>query len=271
MAIEKRTECPIKVLGGWWATRGNGNFVYTLAGDVSEATALSFKKWLCGPFLDADILPTAGWVWAHLREVRTTDENGVIWDSDRLLKEIRQNFVFEDVTLCAAPRWQVPPERIMTQRSTVLVAYTDRTGDVTKAAIADSVFMFGSRIKFIIAGDQPAPVQCGRCHELGHWANAPVCKIPKSVVRCYKCGGAHDSRAHSYHCKGAHKTAGVCDCVARCLLCKKSGHDARSRKCPQRGNFAPPPICQAHGRRQPRTTARRTCPAPSSQEEKGQR
>ena len=123
-AIERRTECPVKVLGGWWATRGNGNFVYTLAGDVSEATALSFKKWLCAPFPDADLLPTAGWVWAHLREVLTRDENGTVWDSEQLLKEVRQNTVFEEVTLCVPPRWQVPPERLMTSYSTVLVSRT---------------------------------------------------------------------------------------------------------------------------------------------------
>lgn len=116
--------------------------------------------------------------------------------------------------------------------------------------------MFGRRVKFVVAGDQPSPVQCGRCHELGHWANAPVCKIPKSAVRCYKCGGAHDSCAHSFHCKGTHKTAGICDCTPRCLLCKKPGHDARSRKCPQRGNFAPPRFAkQVEGEDQePQTT-----------------
>jgi hypothetical protein len=103
--------------------------------------------------------------------------------------------------------------------------------------------MFGRRIKFVRAGASPSLVQCSRCHEIGHYYTSPKCRWTTS--RCYRCGGSHDARDHDFECKKLHKVMGVCDCVPKCLLCKGSGHHAREKGCPARGDFVPPRLPKA--------------------------
>jgi hypothetical protein len=103
--------------------------------------------------------------------------------------------------------------------------------------------MFGRRIKFVRAGASPSLVQCSRCHEIGHYYTSPKCKWTSS--RCFKCGGGHEARDHDFECKKQHKVVGVCDCVLKCLLCKNSGHHAREKGCPARGDFVPPCLPRA--------------------------
>ena len=52
--------------------------------------------------------------------------------------------------------------------------------------------------------------------------------------------GSPRGPCHDYECKGQHRTPGRCNCTPKCLLCGNTGHHARSRKCPKRGDFAPP-------------------------------
>ncbi|KAH9016102.1 hypothetical protein EDB84DRAFT_1443250 [Lactarius hengduanensis] len=208
--VERQCRNPIKVLSGRWSTtyQKTGNFVYTLAGDVSIPAMVSYKKWLCGPFPGAQIAPTAGWVWAHLRGVPTRDEDEVLYTGEDLLKEVQTNEMFAEAMYTATPKWQIAPEKIMSETATVLVAYVDPTGEISKHALADGVFMFGAQIKFVVAGDKPALIQCGRCHLLGHNKNSRLCKVPRTAVRCVRCGGSHHSDRHNFECKGPHKVAG---------------------------------------------------------------
>ncbi|KAF8259364.1 hypothetical protein EI94DRAFT_1813453 [Lactarius quietus] len=211
--LERQTCNPIKVLSGRWSTthQRTGNFVYTIAGNASVTVLMSFKKWLCQPFLGSELVPTRGWTWAQLRGVPTSDEEGTIWDGDVLL-------------------------------TTVLVAYVDKDKIITQKALEEGVFMFGYQVKFVLAGDKPALIQCGRCHELGHHKNAAACKVPRTALRCYRCRGNHDSGNHDFECKATHKTVGKCDCKAWCLLCSRQGHHARAHDCPKRGDFMPPKL-----------------------------
>ena len=256
-ALEKHMESPIKVLGGRWssAVEKTGNFTFVLAGDVGEDAINAAKTYLCGPFPDADVIPNAGWVWVQLRGVTTTDADGNLWDQQDLLRETRQNPVFERVPLCFPPFWQVPPHKIQTETSTVMLAFRDVTGDTIRGAQEKGVYLFGRRAKFVVCGDHPTVIQCGRCHELGHHTNSPVCRTPRTATRCFYCGGAHDSKAHNYHCKGAHEVAGVCDCRLKCFVCGKFGHHARGRGCPKRGDFAPPRLASAQAPRVPTVPA----------------
>ena len=253
-ALEKDMESPIKVLGGRWssAVEKTGNFTFVLAGDVGEDAINAAKLYLCGPFPGAEVIPNAGWVWVQLRGVTTTDSDGNLWDQQDLLGETRQNPVFEQAALCFDPYWQVPPHKIQTETSTVMLAFRDVTGETVRWAQEKGVYMFGRRIKFVVCGDHPSVIQCGRCHELGHHTNSPICRTPKTATRCYFCGGAHDAKAHSFHCKGPHEVSGICDCRLKCIVCGKFGHHARGRGCPKRGEFAPPRLATA---RAPKETA----------------
>jgi hypothetical protein len=101
--------------------------------------------------------------------------------------------------------------------------------------------MFGTQVKFLQCGDNPTLLQCSQCHLLGHYTNSSKCKMSRNAIKCYRCGGTHDRRDHDYECNAkTHKTLGKCDCLLKCLLCKKTDHHARSHKCLKRGDFNPP-------------------------------
>ena len=140
--------------------------------------------------------------------------------------EICQNPVFKQAPLCFTPYWQVPPHKIQTETSTVMLAFHDVSGETVKWAHAKGMYMFGRRVKFVVCSDHPSVIQCGGCHKLGHHTNSLVCCTPKSATRCYFCGGLHDAKAHSFHCKGKHEVAGICDCHLKRIVCSKFGHHA---------------------------------------------
>ncbi|KAH8980251.1 hypothetical protein EDB86DRAFT_2835430 [Lactarius hatsudake] len=174
--LERQVQNPVKLLGGRWSTNvaRTGNFVLMLAGDISDNVIASFAPWLCAPFPGATLQPTDGWTWAQLRGVTTRDANSSIWDGDQILTELRRNPPFENAFTAAKPRWQGAPECIASDTSTVLIAYVDRTGEISNQADKEGIFMFGSAVKFVCAGDHPTLIQCGRCHLLGHNKSSPV-------------------------------------------------------------------------------------------------
>jgi hypothetical protein len=68
----------------------------------------------------------------------------------------------------------------------------------------------------------------------------------RNSSKCYRCGGSHESGLHDEKCKATtHHIGGVCDCAFPCLLCKQTGHHCRSKECPKRGPFCPPPLASA--------------------------
>jgi hypothetical protein len=135
-AIASQTKNPLRLLGGHWSVNSatTGNFVYTIAGDVPPQIIMTFSKWLCAPFPKAHLIPKTGWTWAQLRGVPVYNDTGVIWAPDDLFVEVHANLIFDNVTFCMPPRWQVPPEHIMTDLSTVQVAFVDIKGEVAKQA-----------------------------------------------------------------------------------------------------------------------------------------
>jgi hypothetical protein len=242
--LARRAKNPPAVLSGRWSQSAGltGNFVYTLGGIISPRDVVALKSILCAPFSGrTELVPTKGWTWIQLRQVPTEDENHCIWGPDDLLTAFRQNPCFQETLICVQPHWQGNPLTSDKAYSTVLAAIIDDDNSACQAALTHGVRMFGAQVKFLRCGDNPTLQQCGRCHMLGHYSNSPRCKLPKGAVKCYRCGGSHDGRDHDYECNArTHKTVGKCDCALKCLLCKKTGHNARSRACLKRGDFQPP-------------------------------
>ncbi|KAN0139140.1 hypothetical protein V8E53_003029 [Lactarius tabidus] len=242
--LGKRAKNPPAVLSGRWSTTSQttGNFVYTLAGIISPRDLMALKPFLCSPFKGrTELVPTKGWTWIQLRLVPTEDIDGKVWGPDDLLKQFIANPCFQDALICIAPHWQGNPLNNDKMMSTVLAAIIDEDNSICQNALTHGVRMFGAQVKFLRCGDNPSLLQCSRCHLLGHYANSAKCKLPKGHLKCYRCSGPHDGRMHDYECNAkTHKTVGKCDCTLKCLLCKKTDHHARSRKCLKRGDFQPP-------------------------------
>jgi hypothetical protein len=241
---------PIILRGKWSDTvQKTGNYVFRLAGNLSVESVHSYGPILCSIFPgEASIVPTRGWTWIQLRGVDVEymeDDVGYAFDESDLLKSFQVNPCFANVMLPVPPYWQGNPLNFTRAMATVIAAILDEDNSICQRASREGVCMFGHQIKFVCAGDHPSLIQCARCHELGHNASSPKCGTPWDQYRCYVCGKGHQSQHHSFECNGPHKVPGHCNCVPKCLLCKQSGHTARDRRCPRRGDFAPPCLPQA--------------------------
>ncbi|KAH9043568.1 hypothetical protein EDB84DRAFT_1559176 [Lactarius hengduanensis] len=241
-AIERSTSNPIKILSGRWAkgVEKTGNYVYKLTGKIPMERILQFSKFLLQPFPGGTLIPAEGWCWAQLREVLVHDDDNTVHSEETLFEEITRNPVFDGIPFVQRPHWERNIISIDTATATVVFAYIDPAGKVAKEAKNTGIFMFNYGTKFVFAGDSPRPKQCGRCFLIGHITNAPECRW-NGKNRCVRCGLDHHHDDHNTSCTATtHKSADRCDCVFKCLLCGKTGHNARNRKCPARGDFPPP-------------------------------
>jgi hypothetical protein len=245
------TANPPIILQGKWSdmVQKTGNFVFRLAGNLSAEAVHSYGPLLCSIFPgDASVVPTRGWTWIQLRgvDIEYMEEDvGYAFDEADLLKSFQANPCFANVALPVPPYWQGNPLNFTKPMAMVIAAILDEDNAICQQASREGVCMFGRQIKFVCAGDHPSLIQCARCHEIGHNASSPKCRTPKDQSHCYVCGKGHQSQHHSFECNGLHKVPGTCDCVPKCLLCKQSGHTARDRGCPRRGDFAPPRLPRA--------------------------
>jgi hypothetical protein len=248
LAIEKITTASISVVGGWWVVKAdkkgnrrcNGNFNFTVAGHVPHEQILPFQHVFLEHLKVGAVVTAGNWVWANLRNVPTTDPMGNIAGPEVLLKEMRQNPILADLSFPQMPHYTCNPNNLR-DTATVAFAYLDVTGKVARSAGAKGVWMFGVCVQFVRTGDSPVFTQCGKCHELGHVTAG--CTMTRNSSKCYRCGGSHESGAHDEKCKATtHRIGGVCDCAFPCLLCKQTGHHCRSKDCPKRGPFRPPPL-----------------------------
>jgi hypothetical protein len=244
--LNKASCNPPLILHGCWAegVAKTGNFVYRLVGDLSTEAILACKDALCSHFPgDSWIVPTKGWTWIQLRGVDYSyieDDTEFLYDAEHLLKVLTANPCFQNTDIFIPPYWQGNPLNFRHGTAMVIAAIGDADHSHCQRASSEGVYMFGRQIKFIQAGDSPSLVQCSRCHKIGHYYSSPKCCVATNTIRCYVCGGAHDSASHSFECLRMHKVQGKCDCVPKCLLCGASGHHARAKNCPQRGDFVPP-------------------------------
>ena len=242
-AIESLSASAPQLLSGHWTASANttGNFLLAFNGNIPFDKITPYTKIIRSVLGCGDLAPAEGWTWVQLREVPTSDANGHKYDNDDLNGEVRRNPALATALFGMAPHWQQNPTNILRiPTSTVLIPIVDTTDTVIKATAQQGVFMFGKPVKFVVTGDSPRLIQCGRCHLLGHPTRSPLCKLHPAAAKCYRCGGGHHSDNHDYECKGTHRTPGRCNCTPKCLLCGNMGHHARSRKCPKRGDFAPP-------------------------------
>ncbi|KAH9021582.1 hypothetical protein EDB85DRAFT_2152297 [Lactarius pseudohatsudake] len=267
---------PIKILSGRWAkgVEKTGNYVYNITGKIPMERILQFSKFLLQPFPGGTLIPAEGWCWAQLRDVLVHNDSNAVYSEEDLFDEITRNPVFDGIPFVQRPHWERDIMKIDTATATVIFAYIDPAGKVAKEAKNAGIFMFNYGVKFVFAGDSPRPKQCGRCFLIGHVTNAPECRW-NGKNRCVRCGLDHHHDDHNISCTATtHKSADRCDCVFKCILCGKTGHNARNRKCPARGDFPPPraapPVNQdgaAQGTpapKQPKSILKRPTELPSS-------
>jgi hypothetical protein len=213
-----------------------------LAGVIPPTDLLAIKMQLCKPFLGVptDLVPTSGWSWAQLQNVPTVNQHGLVWMPEDLYASLIANPCFVDTLICVPPHWQGNPAMSGKAYSTVFVAYIDDSMTITQHATLKGISMFGAQVKFIHCSDSLTLVQCGRCHMLDHHATSAKCRLPKDMIKCYRCRGQHDGCDHDYKCPKRHRVPGKCDCRLKCMLCRDMGHHCHSPKCPKHSNITVP-------------------------------
>ena len=248
-AIERLSAHSPPLLSGQWARRPvagkrptpTGNFTYTFSGEYSLSQILPFADALIGPLRIGRLVPGDRWTWAQIRNVSTRRADGSLHTNDELTAEVQRNPLLGAVPLCIQAHWHGSIDNVRQKSSaTVVIAYVDKDGSLSRDIGRMGVHMYGARVPFIVLGDRPTFTQCGRCHMLDH--STETCRLKAGALRCYICGGGHDGDQHARSCPGTHAVAGRCECRFKCLLCNKTGHHARSHKCPKRGRFPSVPL-----------------------------
>ena len=247
--MERLTTRPLQILGGQWSrcpVAGRrpiqtGNFTYTFAGHVPYDTVTPFAEALIEPLRVGRLVQGDKWTWAQLRGVPTKRPDGSLWNNAELTRELQRNPTFCTITLCMPAHWHGNIANMEGKPSaTVVVAFVDKDGALSRDIGKTGVHMYGVRTPFVVLGDNPRFMQCGRCHLLGH--STEMCQLKASTLKCYICGGGHAASQHARFCNGSHAIAGRCTCKFRCLLCGKMGHHTRSHDCPKRGRFPAVPL-----------------------------
>ncbi|KAH9165951.1 hypothetical protein EDB89DRAFT_2076296 [Lactarius sanguifluus] len=241
--IERLSGGKVILLSGRWSQHAKAhNFVYTFKGDLPFSALYPLRDVLTKPLHVGHLVPNDGWTYAQLRNVVTSNSDGVVPNLSQLETEIRRNPAFENAIFCIAPHWAGNLNNVTNKpRGTVNMAYVDEKGHLTGRARANGVFMYNERANYVVTGDTPTIILCGRCHRIGHATDSTACPLPANAVRCFICGGAHHSLDHATHCPNPHDKVGECKCWFRCINCGQN-HNARSPHCRMKMGFSPPPL-----------------------------
>ena len=227
---------PIALRAGRWSAhpRSKGNFVYSFDGNISFELIRSYERILLAPFHGTGKLsPSMGWTRLLAHGVLVYDQNWFPTGPEELLKEVSMMPGLKKAHFAMPPRWLKPTNRISGDYSTITFAISDPDGSIANTLLSGRAALFGKEVEVQRWVEKPALVQCLRCHVLGHIKTSRACPLDKDSVRCYICGGSHQTEAHDQNCRRNHAVVGICDCKHfKCINCHKTGHNSRDPRCP---------------------------------------
>ncbi|KAH9030929.1 hypothetical protein EDB85DRAFT_2146448 [Lactarius pseudohatsudake] len=156
--LEKVAPAGLRLMSGRWGTNNTPahNFIFSFQGKVSFADIFPYRERLLTPLHCGYIVPNDGWTYAYCRQVKTTNNQGVVHSPEALKAELLRNKAFEDAIFCITPHWQGNVHSLANKaESSVKLAYVDESGALTERIITNGVFMFGRQIRFVVTGDTP--------------------------------------------------------------------------------------------------------------------
>jgi hypothetical protein len=234
---------PIPLRAGRWSIhpRSKGNFVYSFDGNIPFDVITSYEHILLQPFHGSGQLrPSLGWTRLLAHGVPLTDNDGLVFDTEALMEEVRLLPGLKKAFFSMAPRWLKPIQRITGYYSSITFAISDPDGAFANTLMNNRAALFGKEVTIERWIDKPALIQCSHCHALGHTKASRICPLGRDSVKCFICGGAHRSEKHDQHCGRKHTVAGICDCKHfKCLNCYKTGHTCKDPRCPARELYRP--------------------------------
>src|SRR5579863_7600903 len=126
--------------------------------------------------------------------------------------------------------------------SSIVVAFLNVDGSITKSIIKSPPYMFGERTYAKLYTALPLIRQCSRCDSLCH--NIDHCCRPATAIICPFCGGHHKAEQHAVCCphKAKHEVTRCCNCAPTCINCRYAkrpcaSHVTTDLNCPLRKQF----------------------------------
>ena len=172
---------PLPITMGRWSSgaRSKGNFVFTMQGHIDFRFIQVFESFLTNPFPGGgQLCPNQGWTKLLAHGVPVTDNDEVIFGPADLQQEVRTMQGLRNVYFSASPRWIKPVERMTSNYSSLMFAFSDPDGSITKGLLKNKQALFGKQVQIERWVDKLLLVQCGRCHALGHAASSKACRLP---------------------------------------------------------------------------------------------
>ena len=237
----------LQLLSRRWSSQTSPNFVFVFAGQPESKLVMKYHHSLTRPFgASCRLAPQKGYSHIMLHRIRTfctaNSFNGTLPTHAVLWDELAANPLWCGVQLLTDIRWVNPANAISKSHSSIVVAYLDVDGSLTKNMLKNPPYMFGERTAAKIYTAMPLLRQCSICHSLRHDADHCACK---GAIICPICGGRHSVDKHAISCphKAKHKIAGQCNCALSCLNCRNEGrkpfasHISTDLSCPLQKKF----------------------------------
>ena len=189
---------PIPLRAGRWSIhpRSKGNFVYSFDGNIPFDVITSYEHILLQPFHGTGQLrPSLGWTRLLAHGVPLTDNDGLVFDSEALMEEVKLLPGLRKAHFSMAPRWLKPLQRISGLYTSITFAISDPDGVFASALLKSRATLFGKEVTIERWIDKPALIQCSHCHALGHTKASRICPLGKDSVKCFICGGPTGRRS----------------------------------------------------------------------------
>ncbi|KAH9168169.1 hypothetical protein EDB89DRAFT_2074196 [Lactarius sanguifluus] len=134
--VERLSGGKVILLSRRWSQHAKAhNFVYTFKGIIPFETIFLLRDVLTKPLMTGHLVLNDRWTHAQLRNVITSNADGVIPDSITLEVELRHNPAFEEAIFCITPHWAGSLHNLATKPcGTVAFAYVDGKGHITVQA-----------------------------------------------------------------------------------------------------------------------------------------
>ena len=171
---------PLPIIVGRWSsgTCSQGNFVFTMRGNIDFTTIQKFEHFLTKPFPGGcQLCPNQGWTKLLAHGILVLNNEDTALGPDNLLDEVQMMTGLQEVYFSSPPHW-VKLVQSMTYYSSLMFAFSDPDGLITRNLMDTKQALFGKQVTIERWVDKPPLMQCSRCHTLGHNAASPVCHLP---------------------------------------------------------------------------------------------
>jgi hypothetical protein len=132
-----------------------------MRGQVDFATIQKFECFLIGPFLGGgQLCPNQGWTKLLVHGVLVLDNNNFIFGSDDLLMEVQSIPGLHNAYFSSPLHWVKPLERMGSCYFSLMFAFSDSDGTITKQILGNKQALFGKQVQIERWVDKPLLLQC---------------------------------------------------------------------------------------------------------------